>query len=217
MRRVPAALLAFTLLSACGRDPKLREAFVDTFDRTFLGPDYYNSGGSYRMDGEHLLIERGHNHPLWLRRRLPADVRIEFDITGGSPDGDLKIELQGDGESAEPDDAVRKDAQYHASGYVLIFGGWRNSRSLIARQDEHQWEHGVGVPQRVMPKVQPGRTYHFAIVQHGGSVDWSIDGETFLRLEDSKPFPQARHDHFGFSGWEAPAVVDNLRITPLSN
>ena len=49
-----------------------------------------------------------------------------------SPAGDIKLELFGDGESFDPD-----KGSYTSTGYVLIFGGWSNSLSVICRQDEH--------------------------------------------------------------------------------
>src|SRR5262249_60210710 len=98
-----------------------------------------------------------HKHPAWLRKRLPHDVRIEFDCTSASPDGDLKVELFGDGETFQSDEAVRKDEIYVASGYVLIFGGWRNSRSVLVRENEHEWQLRPGsAPIRMAPHGQPG-------------------------------------------------------------
>ena len=39
-----------------------------------------------------------------------------------SEEGDIKIELNGDGRS------FAKSANYRPSGYVLVFGGWNNSK-----------------------------------------------------------------------------------------
>ena len=64
------------------------------------------------------------NNPLWLKAKLPENVAVDFDVRSMSPEGDIKCEIFGDGSD-------------HASGYVLIHGGWNNSISIIARLDEH--------------------------------------------------------------------------------
>src|SRR5262249_23109440 len=151
-----------SLGAACSADPMLSAPFLDSFERADLGRDYYATGPGYSIEQGRLVLRKVHNHPLWLRRRLPADVRVEVDALARSAEGDIKVELMGDGESFQPDEAVRQDLIYTATGYVLIFGGWRNSRSVIVRQDEHAWEHGGGVPLRAEPRVEPGHSYHFS-------------------------------------------------------
>jgi hypothetical protein len=213
MRFLLPALL--TLAAACTGDPELRGPFVDGFDRDAIGSDYFNSGGPYRIERGQLMLSRAHNHPLWLRRRLPRDLKLELDCTPHSPEGDVKIELFGDGKAAESADSVEKDLIYTTTSYVLIFGGWRNSRSVLVRQDEHAWEHPGGAPLRTSPRPEPGRTYHFTVTRRGGTLDWQIDGQPFLHLEDSTPLAGPGHDHFGFTGWETEVAFDNLRIEPL--
>jgi hypothetical protein len=159
-------------------------------------------------------VARAHNRSLWLRRTLPDDVVVELDATSMSPDGDLKIELFGDGESFQSDDDVAKDLIYSSSGYVFIFGGWRNSRSALVKRNEHQWQFEPGVPTRVQPRVEPGRTYHWTITKRGGNIDWRIDGQPFLALQDPTPLRGTGHQFFGINNWEADVYYDNLRIRP---
>jgi hypothetical protein len=64
------------------------------------------------------------NNPLWLKARLPADVRIEFDARSDGPDGDIKWELDGDGRN-------------HSTGYLFLFGAWHNRESRICKLEEH--------------------------------------------------------------------------------
>lgn len=198
-------------LSACRSDPPLTAPFVDAFERAELGPDYYNSGGPYRIQEGRLTVAGAHNHPLWLKRKLPRNVRIEFDALSRSPDGDIKVELGGDGQSAQAPEAVERRLRYTATGYVLIFGGWGNRKSMLARQDEH----AKGAPERALPRVTPNRIYHFTVVRRGGQIEWSIDGELFLRLDDAAPLEGKGHEHFGFTNWETEVVFDNLRVIPL--
>jgi hypothetical protein len=209
----PLGFVLAALLWGCG-DPRLDAPLTDAFDH---GLDAYRSAGApYRVESGHVVAEGVHNHPLWLRRRLPERVRVEFDATARSQDGDIKVEIAGDGTTHQSEEAVRKDLVYVASGYVLIFGGWRNNVSVIARQDEHGWQHGANVPVRRVPRVIPGRPYHFVIELAPGHLTWAIDGQPFLAFEDPSPLTGKGHDHFGFSGWESRVEFDNLLITPLS-
>jgi hypothetical protein len=208
-------LLLLTLLGGCSGDKPLGGGFSDDFDRAALGSDWRTTGpGAYLQDGK-LVLARLHNHTVWLRRRLPADVKVELDCLSRSPDGDLKVELDGDGQGFQSDDDVAKDRIYVSTAYVFIFGGWRNSRSALVKENEHQWQFESRVPTRSQPRVEPGRTYHWVITRKGGHLDWSIDGQPFLSLDDPHPLSGAGHDHFGFNDWEAEVAFDNLRITPL--
>ncbi len=217
MRSLPTALALAFCLCGCrhGGDPALGHGFSDRFDRTGLGSDWFNSGGPWRIVGGALSVDHAHNHPLWLRRRLPRDVRISFDVTARSPDGDLKVELFGDGKSCESDEAVRRDLIYTTTGYVLIFGGWHNRLSTLVRENEHAWQFQPGVPSRRDVPVEPGHTYHWIIERRGGHLAWSIDGRPFLAYDDLAPLDGPGHDHFGFTDWESPVTFANLVIEPL--
>src|SRR5689334_15823931 len=83
--------------------PPITEAWTDSFARDDLGGDYYKSGSGYELASGALSAKGAHNHPLWLRKRLPHDVRIEFDCWSNEPRGDLKVEVFGDGHSYDPD------------------------------------------------------------------------------------------------------------------
>jgi len=102
-------------------------AFEDRFERDEVGPDWWSAGGPWLVRGGELRGAGTRNNPLWLRMRLPVDVAVEFtarsETATGSRPGDVKIEIFGNGRD-------------HASGYVLVFGGWGNATSVIARLDE---------------------------------------------------------------------------------
>lgn len=172
--------------------------FADTFDRPELGPHWTSTGGHWRLVDGWLYSPGVKNNPLWLQAKLPRDVAIEFDAKATDDSGDLKVEVFGDGRN-------------HASGYVLIFGGWKNTTSIIARLDEH----GRDRLERKDRKVERGRTYRFRLERRGSVLRWSIDGEKFLELDDPVPLAGAGHDRFGFSSWAADGWYDNLRIEPL--
>ena len=121
----------------------------------------------------------------------------------------------GDGVRFETDADVRRDAIYTASGYRFIFGGWHNRLSTIARQNEHTWQMDPSVPRRTDVHVVPGQRYHWTITKRGGHLEWWMDGQPFLTLDNPDPLQGDGHDRFGFDGWESGAEFDNLKITPL--
>ena len=183
--------------------------FSDDFERSTLGSDWLATDPSaVRVENGALTVERAHNHPVWLKRPIPDDAVVEFDAWSDSPDGDIKVEVWGDGRSAH---AGPMESAYDASGYVFVFGGWKNSRSVIARIEEH----GPGTVAREVPRVEPGRRYRWEIRRQGGRIVWSIDGQPFLTLDDPAPLQGPGHAYFGFSGWESRVHFDNLRIRPL--
>jgi hypothetical protein len=195
----------------------------DFSDPAVVQRDFFSTGGHWRTVGGQLLSPGVKNNPLWLQAKLPRDVAVEFDVRSESPEGDIKVELFGDGTD-------------HASGYIFIHGGWNNSLSIIARLDEHGAsldslqrlagakglvETGVfkkdthmRVEARPYP-VEIGRTYHWRIERRGSLLRWSIDGKPFMQFDDPLPLEGKGHDRFGFSSWEAQLFFDNLKIEPL--
>ena len=171
-----------------------------------MGGDYLNTGGPYRILDGKLRVAGAYNKPLWLKKQLPRDAEIELDALSNSPEGDIKVEMWGDGESF-----ATTQGAYLATSYVFILGGWGNSVSVLARLDEH----GKDRKERADFKVQPGRLYHFKIRRQGGLITWWVDNELFLTLDDSAPLEGAHHAYFGFNNWTADLTFDNLKITPI--
>lgn len=204
----------------------------DFSDPGVVARDFYSTGGFWRVVDGQLVSPGVKNNPLWLQARLPENVAVEFDVRSESQQGDIKAEIFGDGTD-------------HASGYILIHGGWNNSLSIIARRDEHgpsleklrQQAARVG-EKRGVPgddlvatgvfredtrmrveanpyPVQKGRTYHWRIERRGSLLRWNIDGQPFMEFNDPFPLKGRGHDRFAFSSWEAQLYFDNLRIEPL--
>ena len=194
-------------LAACTPqgDPGIGAGFFDDFERSQLGQNYEKTGGNWRIENGQLRVQGARNHPLWLLRTLPSEVRIEFDARSESPEGDIKVEVFGDGTShAEVE-------RYEATSYVIIFGGWNNSRNVLARMDEHGDDRVLGRPL----EVEPGRTYHFVIERVGGTLSVWVDGRLLVEMDDPQPLRGRGHDHFGFNNWQSQLWFDNLKITPL--
>jgi len=187
--------------------PPLTDAWSCDF-RDGLDDAFYATGDGYRGAHGALSAHGAHNHPLWLRRKLPREVRIEFDAWSTEPRGDIKVEVFGDGHSFDPD-----GGRYTATGYEVIFGGWGNTRSIIARLDEH----GGDIAQRAEPKVIAGRHYHWRIERRRNTLAWYLDGGStpFLQFDDPRPLDGAGHEYVGFNNWETDTWFDNLVITPL--
>jgi len=210
--RTRTAILPLTVLAAagCGKSappaPAIEDSFTEGFDRDELGADWLaTSHDAYQLSNGSLQAKGGYNHPLWLRRQLPAAAEIELDAWSQSPSGDIKVEIYGDGKSFDPDKGA-----YLSTGYVLVMGGWNNSKSIIARLDEH----GKDVVERTTPRVEMGRRYHWKIVRDGGLVQWYVDdmATPFLELKDPAPLSGNDHAFFAFNDWESDVGFDNLVI-----
>lgn len=178
--------------------------FEDNFERPSLGSSWRTGTGDGGGKGSWRIVKGAiegkdlHNAPLWLTKPLPEKVRVEFDATSLSAEGDLKFEIFGDG------------AQ-HASGYIVIFGGWSNKLDVIARLDEH------GKDRKAQPskKVTPKKTYRMAAERKDGTLRWFVDGKLVMEYEDKAPLRGAKHAHFAFNDWEAPVRFDNLKVFEL--
>jgi hypothetical protein len=198
------------LLFVAGCSPKLPAAkaprYREAFDGPALSSDWHSTAGPgiFRLEGGALTVRGAHNHPLWLTQALPRDVVVELDAWADSPDGDIKVELFGDGKS------YAQSLEYTSTGYVLIHGGWHNQLSALCRQEEH------GADRKTRPdlRVVPGQHYHYAIARHGQRVEWFIDGQLALDLVDPAPLEGPQHSYFAFDNWESSIHFDNLVVRP---
>jgi hypothetical protein len=183
----------------------------DFSDPGVVERDFFSMGGYWRVVSGQLLGPQVKNNPLWLQARLPDDVAVEFDVRSEFPEGDIRVELFGDG--TDP-----------GSGYVLIHGGWNNTMSVLARRDVNapsltsttvfKEDTRVRVTSTTFP-VQVGRTYHWRVERRGTVLRWSIDGRPFLELNDPFPFKGYGHDRLGLSGFDSSISFDNLRVLPV--
>jgi len=197
-------------------DPLLERALSDDFERTVLGPDYAATSPVWRLHEGRLCARAARNRPVWLRRRLPRNVRVEFDAESASADGDIKVELFGDGKSR-----ARSISYMDATSYVAILGGWKNTFHVLARLDEHspsRLELGVDPSsgdRRLLPVV-PDRRYRFKLERlDGTTLRWFVDGVALFGFSDPEPLHGEGHEYFAFNDWETPVCFDNLRIEPL--
>jgi hypothetical protein len=203
-----ATLALASAVAGCkAKDEAITGPYSETFDRALLGPGWTNTGADYRIADGRLVVSNAYNHPAWLRKKLPRDASIELDVQSNSPAGDIKVELYGDGQSFDPD-----KGSYVSSGYVLIFGGWNNSLSVICRNNEHDDGRKA---ERHDVRVVPGRRYHWSITRRGGAIDWAIDGQPFLAWTDPDPLAGAGHEHLGVNDWQSEVSFDNLNVRPL--
>ena len=216
MLRISVPIIALLLLAAtaCEKRPRLRPNPVETgitggeliFEEDFAkGLDHWNvTSKHWKVVDGRLFTGDGpnQNKGVWLKGvSLPENVRIEFDATsvqGNKPqfEGDMKFEFGGD----RPE---------HASGYISIFGGWKNSINTIARHDEH----GEGrLAVESTHKVTDGQTYHFKVIRLDGEVKWFLGESLVLSVKDREP---ARGGAFGFNDWDSRVYFDNLKIFAL--
>ncbi|MBI5502205.1 MAG: hypothetical protein HY907_18320 [Deltaproteobacteria bacterium] len=216
-----ATVLAAVLATACRPSPKteeepepvalasppLGEGFTEDFEAATLDKQVWRAtSGGYAIENGALRAKNARNRPLWLKRRLVCDVRIDFTAWSDSPDGDIKVEVMGDGASYDPD-----QGSYESTGYIFIFGGWNNTVSTIVKRDEHRAR--LVVDERT--RVEPGRKYRWSIRFAGSRIEWWIDDSLFLSVDDPQPLCGPGHDHFGINNWAVPVHIDDLSIAPL--
>lgn len=184
---------------------KATTVFEEDFGRSNIGPNWIGTGKGYSIKNGALLVEGARNHPLWLGIPLPDAFSVEFDTWTESEEGDIKFELCGDGES------YATSMNYVSSGYVMIFGGWNNTKNAIVRLDEHGKDQAFSSE----PLVEPGKHYRMRVTRIGPEITWEVDGRELLRYEDDKPLVGADHGYLAFSGWDSPVYFDNLVVKSL--
>ena len=210
MRYVLIALAVTVVVGACKKPgapdaPPIGDEYRDDFERASLGDDWHPTAESYHIKDGALSARGAYNHPLWLHRKLPKDVVIEFDAWSNTADGDIKVEFFGDGTSFAKD-----KGQYTSTGYVAVMGGWGNSLSILAQGNEH----GSQLVKRSTPRVEKGKKYHWVITREGDMITWTVDGEPFLELRDRHQLYDEGHLYFGFNNWQSDSWFDNLVIKP---
>jgi hypothetical protein len=182
-----------------------------------LGPDWTAARTSaWRVENGRLCGENAKNHCVWLNRVLPVNARIEFDAISYSENGDLKVEVWGDGHSF-----ATGTSYTNATSYLAILGGWDNTLHVLARLNEHgkdRKELKID-PNSDDPRDRPvvrGQTYQFKIERTDGkTIRWSVNGVDYISWNDPSPLAGQGHDHIGFNDWMAKVCFDNVKITPL--
>jgi hypothetical protein len=106
--------------------------YEEHFDRKELGPDWATLSPVWRIEDGELCAKGARNKGAWLKPTIPERARIEFDARSDSPEGDIKAELWGDGKTG-----ATGSSYSNASSYLVILGGWQNTKHVLARLDEH--------------------------------------------------------------------------------
>lgn len=182
-----------------------------------LGPNWRQASTNvWHIENGRLCAQNAQNHGVWLTKVLPINARIEFNGIAQTPQGDIKAEVWGDGQSH-----ATAMSYTNATSYLAILGGWKNKFHVLARINEHGNDRKQIVidPHSDDMKEKPvgaGQSYHFRIERTDGkTVRWSVNDEEYLRFEDSQPLMGQGHDHFGFNNWDVKVCFDNVRVTPL--
>lgn len=216
LRVLPVAVMLSLLLPGLISCEKNRRVFQDSNRRFLSGGElllsedfergldrWSNASGNWRIEKGRLFSgdKAEENQGLWLKEALlPANVRVEFDaesVKGNNKvfQGDMKFEFGG-------------DKPQHLSGYIVIFGGWKNSLSTIAKNEEHTGRLVIDTAK----KVVEGKKYHVAFVRYGKELRWYLDGELFMQVKDKDVLGGGV---FGFNNWDSRFFVDNLKIFKL--
>jgi hypothetical protein len=211
-----AAAASSAAAAAAVQRPPITAPFEDDFHRAELGPDWSALGPAWRITAGKLCARGARNKGVWLLRKIPVNARIEFDAYAESTEGDLKAELWGDGVTGAVGSSYT-----NATSYLTILGGWKNTKHVLARLNEHgddRLEIDVD-PQsddERMRAVAAGQPYHFKIERADGKkIEWSVNGVVYFTFADPEPLSGVGHEHFGFNDWDGPVCFDNLKVTPL--
>lgn len=191
---------------------------ANTTDTGELGPDWIVVPGSsaWRIDQGKLCGRNARNKGVWLNRTLPVNARIEFDAMSDSPEGDLKAEVWGDGQTG-----ATAISYTNATSYLVIFGGWKNTLHVLARLNEHGTDRKeiqvkASTDEFRERAVAHGQTYRFKIERSDGkTIRWWVNDVEMLSFEDPSPLTGTTHDHFGFNNWQVRVCFDNVRVTAL--
>jgi hypothetical protein len=203
--------------SAAGDTSPRAQALDAAPSASALGPNWYQSQTDvWHIENGRLCGANAKNHGVWLQKPIPINARIEFDAISDGPDGDLKAEVWGDGQSS-----ATSINYTNATSYLAIFGGWHNTEHVLARINEHGSDRKeIRIDKSSDdPRERPvaaGQIYHFKIERTDGkTVRWSVDGREYLTFPDAFPLAGIGHDHFGFNDWEVKVCFDNVKVTPL--
>ena len=202
--------------TTAGAGEPISGVFQDDFERVALGPDWNALSPRWRITSGRLCARGARNRGIWLRRALPTNAAIEFDAIAEAEVGDLKAELWGDGKSG-----ATGTSYTNATSYLAILGGWKNSKHVLARLDEHGEDRlEIDVDPESDDEraraVAPGQVYRFRVERADGrTLRWSVNGAELFELSDPDPLAGPGHEHLGFNDWDAPVCFDNLRVTPL--
>lgn len=214
-------------LTGCAKErPLVPLPYQQDFSGGELPAEFYSRSGTWMVLNDQLFNDGAYNVPLWLSASLPHDVRVSFTAESQSDAVDIKFEIFGDG-------------LHHESGYVVIFSGWNNSKSIIARLDEHGRERSTAEmaalereyqadPKRVRAahlrsravvsrphRGEPNTRYAFQLERRGEELSFFVNGQLHLRYFDPAPLSGEGHDRFAFNNWASRVWFDNLRIEPL--
>ena len=196
--------------------PAITTPFEDAFDRADLGVDWNALGPAWKIQNGKLCARGARNKGIWLLRKIPVNARVEFEAYAESPEGDLKAELWGDGVTG-----ATGTSYTNATSYLTILGGWKNTKQVLARLDEHgddRLEIDIDKnsdDERARP-VSVGQPYHFKIERTDGkTISWSVNGAEYFDFNDPAPLAGPGHEYVGFNNWEVPVCFDNLKVTPL--
>lgn len=204
MRFVILCCLA-VVLAACSKpvDPLTggKLVYSEDFEGSGLPSAWSSKSPVWKVAQGKISGARAENEGVWLSQPLPEQVRVTFEVSSASPDGDIKFEIFTDGKT-------------HQSGYVGIFGGWKNSLNIIARLDEHGSDRLVGAEGQSVVK---DRVYQMTIVRTDNRVQWWVDGKPFLTYADAAPLRGEGHRYLGFNTWHAPLSYDAVRVYDLAS
>jgi hypothetical protein len=214
-----------------GEKPVFREDFSEGMARWWVegGERTWVQDGSLFMKADPEKKEEGHVATAWLRRELPADVRVAFDaqvISSSLGVNNINLFLHYSDPEGSPLYETRESRRsaayplYHQlNGYIFTFlvdgsedkvvlpDGQRPARIRIRRCPGFEL-----MAETYAYHNRAGRTYRVEVVKRGGDLVFSVDGNELLRTKDANPHQGGL---LGLRTYRTYLRWSNLEITSL--
>lgn len=181
--------------------------FFDDFERSELGASWVlqrlpeEPEPQWRIEDGWVRATNTKNQGIFAKV-LPTSgvVRVELLMASDPPQrgtfaGDLKIEAF----NTKPE---------HETGYSFINGGWTNQFDTIAKLGEHSADD----KRKPAQKLEPGRSYRYAVVITDDALHWFRNGSLLYTLADVSP---VRGPWLGLNNWLSNARFDEVAVFKL--
>ncbi len=144
---------------------------------------------------------------IWNKRRFPGDVTVEFYC------GPMMSRERGNRYEYARDFniSIGADGQDPASGYTCMFGGFNDTRSVIARQGKI-----VRVGGQVIPRQGSihRRWFYVRVERRGNKIQFNVDDNLVnLTFDDKDPL---KGDQLGIWTYDCGMMVSRIRISSAS-
>ena len=124
--------------------------------------------------------------------------------------GSVMVECVGSVSGAAVSDLsviLNADETGYAAGYLLQFGGRKNTLDQVMKQGTD-----VAATVKKQPLLVPGKTYTVVAVNDGGKISLKVDGVEVFQYTDASPLKGSGHDQIGFYSYHTVLKLDKVTV-----